>query len=493
MTEPVAHSPLQERSAGILLQPTSLPGRWETGDLGPEAFRFVEFLVAAGQRVWQILPIGPTHSDRSPYQALSVHAGNPDLISIEKLVEWGWLDESRLEGFDTKAKQRLIREARDGFQTRGREEDHADFARFLKANADWLIDFGLFRVIKEMQEDKGWTDWPASLRDRDEAVLRELDQSQADELDLIYFEQYIFFRQWWNLKAFANQNRIGIFGDMPIFVAHDSADVWSCRECFLLDDEGHPTVVAGVPPDYFSETGQRWGNPHYDWEWLEANGFEWWVHRMESQLALFDLVRIDHFRGFQASWEVPAHEETAMNGRWVEAPGDQLFTALRERFDPLPVVAEDLGTITPEVLELRDKYALPGMKILQFAFDSGPDNPYLPHNQEVNSVVYTGTHDNDTTVGWFDSLPHETSAQVLDYLGNPAESIPWPLIRCAYVSVAQLAVIPLQDALALGSEHRMNIPGTTADNWQWRFSWDMIPEGLPEKLHHLSYLYGRLP
>lgn len=493
MTEAVPHSPLQERSAGILLQPTSLPGRWENGDLGPEAFRFVDFLVESGQRVWQILPIGPTHSDRSPYQALSVHAGNPDLISVEKLVEWGWIEKTAVTGGDRATKQRLIRQAREGFRRSGDKAAQADFRRFCEENADWLGDYALFRVIKTLQDDEGWTQWPAALRDREEAAMRKIEAEQAEELEQIRFEQYVFFRQWHALKAYANQNRIGIFGDMPIFVAHDSADVWSQRECFLLDEQGHPTVVAGVPPDYFSETGQRWGNPHYDWEWMESNGFRWWLQRMESQLALFDLVRIDHFRGFQAYWEVPAHEKTAMNGRWVTAPGDQLFAALRERFDPLPVVAEDLGTITPEVLALRDKYALPGMKILQFAFDSGPDNPYLPHNQEINSVVYTGTHDNDTTIGWFETVPEAIRSRVLDYLGHPKETMPWPLVRAAYASVAELAVIPMQDALALGSEHRMNTPGTTAGNWQWRFTWDMVPEALPKKLHHLSELYGRLP
>ncbi len=494
MSDPIAHSPLTERSAGILLQPTSLPGPWESGDLGPEAYRFIDFLAAAGQRVWQILPIGPTHEDGSPYQALSVHAGNPHLISIEKLVEWGLLGCDDIQAHDRAAQVALIREAHRRFLRDAGEAAKADFLRFCHANEGWLEDFALFRVIKTQQEQRGWTDWPPPLRDRDPKALAQVRKQQAGELDFVRFEQYCFFKQWYDLKAYANQNRIGIFGDMPIFVAHDSADVWACRHCFLLDDTGVPTVVAGVPPDYFSETGQRWGNPHYDWDWMAANDFDWWLRRMESQLTLFDVVRIDHFRGFQAYWEVPAHEETAINGRWVEAPGDRLFAALHERFDPLPVVAEDLGTITEEVLELRDNYALPGMKILQFAFDSGPDNPYLPHNIETNSVVYTGTHDNDTTIGWFDTLPEHVCMQALDYLGNPAESMPWPLIRTAYASVSKLAVIPLQDALALGSDHRMNTPGTTGGkNWRWRFSWEMVPEGLSDKLRHLAHLYGRLP
>jgi len=485
------HSPLKDRRAGILLHPTSLPGPWECGDLGPAAFRFVDWLAECGQKVWQILPIGPTHSDRSPYQSLSVHAGDPQLISIDQLSAWGWVDASAIRQRDLAAKYTLIAAARRWFDQHADTALRAEYDRFLADSGYWLEDYALFRALRTEQQDRGWTDWPAPLRDREPEALSQAAERLAGSLDIIRFQQFLFFRQWHMLKAYANGKGIQIFGDMPIFVAHDSADVWACPECFLLDDNGQPSVVAGVPPDYFSETGQRWGNPHYDWGYMERNGFQWWQQRMQTQLSLFDLVRIDHFRGFEAYWEVPANEETAMNGRWVEAPGDALFARLRQQFDPLPVVAEDLGIITAEVEALRDKYALPGMKVLQFAFDGGPDNPYLPHRHETNSVVYTGTHDNDTSVGWFDGLDEQRRAHVLEYLGNPGEPMPWPLIRAAYASVARLAVVPLQDILALGSEHRMNTPGTTQGNWTWRFEWDLVPEGLGERLRHMVHMYGR--
>jgi len=483
----VAHSPLRRRSAGILLHPTSLPGPGSNGELGHDASRFVDFLAAAGQRVWQVLPMGPTHGDRSPYQSLSSHAGNPELISGDLLIEAGWVAPES----DTTDKRRLVRAAWAGFQARADGEARERFARFCTENGDWLEDFALFRVIRERHGGRAWTDWPAPLRDRDPEALERVRSVSADALEVVRFEQYLFEEQWQRLKGYANERGVAMFGDMPIFVAHDSTDVWAGRRGFLLDREGHPEVVAGVPPDYFSETGQRWGNPHYDWAWMEESGFQWWLRRMERQLYLFDLVRIDHFRGFEAYWEVPAAEETAINGRWVEAPGDALFARLHERFDPLPVVAEDLGTITPEVEALRKKYALPGMKILQFAFGGDADNPYLPHNHARNSVVYTGTHDNDTTLGWFNDLPEGVRDHLATYLGEPGEEMPWPLIRAAHASVARLAVLPMQDVLGLDGTHRMNQPGTIEGNWGWRFTWDMVEEGLEERLAGMVRLYGR--
>ncbi|WP_127477693.1 4-alpha-glucanotransferase [Sulfurivermis fontis] len=490
MTQHIAHTPLQRRQAGVLLHPTSLPGPWYCGDLGAEAWHFVDFLAAAGQQVWQILPLGPTHEDLSPYQSLSAHAGNPQLISIEALQAQGWL-EAVIPDPRREAKAPLVAHAWQGFQARADATARTDLQQFID-NTHWLDDYILFSLIKRLENGRGWTEWPAPLRDRDPAALAALRQQYADELAVLQFEQFVFDQQWQALKRHANGKGIAIFGDMPIFVAHDSADVWAQRECFDLDESGRPTVVAGVPPDYFSATGQRWGNPHYDWEWMESDGFGWWRQRLEGQLRLFDLVRIDHFRGFEAYWEIPAHEETAINGRWMKAPGDALFAALAERFDPLPVVAEDLGTITAEVTALRDKYALPGMRILHFAFEGGPDNPYLPHNHTENSVVYTGTHDNDTTLGWWNSGSESLRHSVLEYLGQPSEAMPWPLIRAAYASVARLAIVPLQDVLELGGEHRMNTPGTTVGNWRWRFRWDQVAADRAPRLRRLAELYRRL-
>ncbi len=491
MEQVKAHTPLQQRQAGILLHPTSLPGPWHCGDLGAEAYHFVDFLQAAGQRVWQVLPLGPTQDDLSPYQSPSAYAGNPELISIEALLQSGWLDVEPVPVTMPHAKRELIARAWRTFDARADTAGRDELQRFIGHTAYWLEDYALFRVIKNVQQGKPWNEWPVQLRDHDAAALQRLADDHADELAVVRFEQFLFFRQWFALKHYANEHGVAIFGDMPIFVAHDSADVWSQRNCFDLDECGRPLVVAGVPPDYFSATGQRWGNPQYDWEWMEADGFRWWLQRFEGQLWMFDLLRIDHFRGFEAYWEIPAHEETAMNGRWVKAPGDALFAVLQRRIDPLPVVAEDLGIITAEVNALRRKYALPGMKILQFAFDGGAANPYLPHNHRRNSVVYTGTHDNDTTVGWYDSLTAELQLQVAEYFGKPGEAMPWPLLRAAYASVAKLAMAPLQDVLGLDGTHRMNTPGTSTDNWRWRFSWEMVPADLAPRLRRLTTLYGR--
>ncbi len=491
MTESVAKSPLPHRQAGVLLHPTSLPGRWETGDLGIDAYRFVDFLAEARQSVWQILPLGPTHDDRSPYQTTSIHAGDPRLISLERLAEEGWIEEPLVPGPEWERRRHYLLLASKLFHQRASDVLRQEYEQFCQEHGGWLEDFALYRVLRELHQRRGWSDWPEPLRDRHPDALETIRQSHSGELACVRFEQWSFFRQWHALKRYANDKGIILFGDMPIFVAHDSADVWAGRDNFLLDAGGQPTVVAGVPPDYFSATGQRWGNPHYDWERMAADGFAWWRCRMENALKLYDLVRIDHFRGFEAYWEVPAAEETAINGRWVKGPGEAFFAKLRECFDPLPVVAEDLGTITEEVHQLRHRYALPGMKILQFAFDSGADNPYLPHNHEENCVVYTGTHDNDTTLGWILSMPEASRAYLQEYLGHPEEEMPWPLVRACYRSVARMAIVPFQDLLGLDSEHRMNRPGTPQGNWCWRFHWEMVPEGLAPQVGRMVEVYGR--
>jgi 4-alpha-glucanotransferase len=489
----VVTSPLSHRRAGVLLHPTSLPVGAGVGDLGPCAYHFIDFLVSGGFSVWQMLPLVPTHGDLSPYQGLSVHAGNPLLISLQQLHHWGWLEEpprDEVEDFiDYRHEQLSL--AYEGFLAHAGDDVRAELNAFVEQHNHWLQDYALFQAIRQSQGDAHWLDWPVKLRDRKAAALKAAEKKLADAIEHVRFEQFVFFRQWRHLRDYAQQKNVLLLGDLPIFVAHDSAEVWAHREYFTLDEHGKAQMVAGVPPDYFSATGQRWGNPHYRWEGMQADGFMWWKARLKTQLEMFDWVRIDHFRGFEAYWEIPAHEATAMNGRWVKAPGDELFDSLHEEFDPLPLVAEDLGIITAEVDALRKKYNMPGMKILQFAFGSDAGNPYLPHNHRVDSVVYTGTHDNDTTLGWYQSQPVETQAQLAEYLGYPTESMPWPLIRSALASVACLAVIPMQDLLALDGSHRMNTPGTSVGNWRWRFRWEQIDEDLAPRLKRLNHLYGR--
>jgi 4-alpha-glucanotransferase len=466
-----------------------LPGTYG-GVLGDEAFRFLDFLAAAGQTLWQMLPLGPTHDHGSPYQCLSVHAGNPDLICPARLIRHGWL--SRDAGADD-SRATLLAQAHAGFLERASAEDRAAFDDFVVSQRGWLEDYALFQALRLRYECKDWSRWPPTLRDRDGAALERARRKHRAVIERVCFEQFVFHRQWHEVRTEANRRGILVLGDMPIFVAHDSADVWANRHLFELDDKGQPTVVAGVPPDYFSATGQRWGNPHYRWKLMEQDGYAWWMQRIEGQLKMFDLVRIDHFRGFEAYWEIPADQPTAMGGRWVAGPGERFFDAVLQRFKALPFVAEDLGLITPPVYALRDKYGLPGMSILQFAFDGGSDNPYLPHNHRSNTVVYTGTHDNDTTLGWYAGLAPQAGERVAEYLGRPSEPMPWPLIRAALGSVAATAVLPLQDVLGLGAGHRMNTPGTTAGNWRWRFDWGQVPPELAARLRRLNDLYGRLP
>ncbi len=482
---PEPWSCLDRRRAGVVLHVTSLPGSGSSGTLGAGARRFVDLLADCGLTVWQTLPVGPTHEDRSPYQTASVHAGNALLISADELVAAGWLDAEQVGG------KTVLRRAWHGFQEKASQEDKAELDAFIQEQSFWLADFALYKALRRANGRRPWWEWPAPLRDRDPQALELHRRRLQATLDEIRFEQFAFFRQWRALKDYANGRGIKLFGDMPIFVAHDSAEVWARRDWFELDPQGMPSVVAGVPPDYFSATGQRWGNPLYRWERLKETGFSFWVERLGTQLALFDLVRIDHFRGFEAYWEIPAREQDAVKGRWVKAPGEALFDTLRSSYQPLPVIAEDLGVITPEVEALRDGYGLPGMKILQFAFSGGADNPYLPHNVRRNAVVYTGTHDNDTTAGWYEGLDEAARRHVDEYLGFPGEDMPWPLIRAALASRGRLAMMPMQDLLALDSRHRMNMPGTTEGNWSWRFEWSQVPEDLAPRMRRMVALYGR--
>lgn len=479
------------RRAGVLLHPTSLP----CGDLGADAYRFVEFLQHSGATLWQMLPTGPTHADGSPYQCLSVNAGNELLISLEGLVEQGWLQSEQLEAKrqlgDCAMRRACLSDACRCFLATADESQQQAFSTFCESHHHWLHDFALYRALRQIHRLCSWVDFPAPLRDREPEALSQAAVALEDSLQRVKFEQYIFFLQWQALKTFAQERGVLLFGDMPIFVAHDSAEVWAHREYFLLDQQGQPTVVAGVPPDYFSETGQRWGNPLYNWQVMAEDGYQWWIERLRTQMELFDVVRIDHFRGFEAYWEIPVHQGTAINGHWVKGPGNALFEAITEALGSLPLVAEDLGLITSEVHELRKRFQLPGMKILQFAFDGGSENSYLPHNHESCSVVYTGTHDNDTSCGWFNGLSAEQKTRVTEYLGRPAEEMPWPLVRAALASVALWAVIPMQDILALDSSDRMNIPGTSEGNWRWRFDWHQLQPGRQAHFSHLVALYGR--
>jgi len=492
------------RSSGLLLHPSSLPGPWGIGDLGPAAYQFVDALVRAGQSLWQLLPLGPTGYGDSPYQCFSAFAGNPLLVSPDRLVDLGLLDRAELER--AAAEHSLSPDAVDygavyhfklpllrrSFERLGASPElAAAFRRFREEQAGWLDDYALFMTLKDAHGGAGWNSWDPGLRDREPAALAAARQEHAAAIEIQQFLQFLFYSQWAPLKAYANERGISIIGDAPIFVAYDSADVWANRELFFLDDEGNPTVVAGVPPDYFSATGQRWGNPLYRWDRMRRDGYAWWVARLRQTFTQVDILRLDHFRGFAAYWEVPADQDTAINGRWVRGPGADLFQALDRQLGGLPIIAEDLGLITPDVLELRDQFGFPGMKVLQFAF-SDSENVYLPHNHTPNSVVYTGTHDNDTTVGWFRELSEADREWVRAYLGRDGHDIAWELLRLAMMSVADMAIVPLQDVLRLGGEARMNQPGRLGGNWAWRFRAGQLDDGLIAGLRFLTTIYGRL-
>ncbi len=492
-------APEQKRSAGILLHPTSLPGPYGIGELGPEALSFVDFLKQAGQTLWQILPLGPTDTAGSPYSSYSAFAGNPLLISTDRLVESGLL-KNKPEKVPagpvdypsvSVRKEKLLREAYERAQ--GRAWAGADFEDFREEHGHWLQDYALYAALKGRFGEKPWNHWDEGLARREARTLQRAEKELAAEVSYHQFVQYLFYRQWGEVKRAANEAGIEVIGDIPIFVSQDSADVWANQDLFYLDDSGEPTVVSGVPPDYFSETGQLWGNPLYRWDRMREDGYAWWVERTKMALTQADAVRIDHFRGFEAYWEIAAGEETTKNGRWVEGPGEDLFGVLRKELgtgNSLPLIAEDLGDITPEVHELRKKIGLPGMKVLQFGF-SHPENYFLPHNYDgADYVVYTGTHDNDTTSGWWTSASQDERALVRGYLGTEYVSV-WDLIRLAHSSVARRAVVPMQDVLGLGSEARMNTPGTASGNWSWRMEESALIPSLADRLRRLTRTYGR--
>jgi 4-alpha-glucanotransferase len=490
-----------ERSSGVLLHPTSLPGPYGIGDLGPRAHAWADFLAEAGCSLWQVLPLGPTGFDNSPYQSFSAFAGNPYLISPELLMAEGLLEPADLGGASFPSdrvdfcalipwKVRLLDAAFRRFQESGPSELRSELEAFRDRHAAWLDDFSLFMALKEAHQGARWDEWPEILRRRGSDAMAGTRRELAEGMKRQAFRQFLFFRQWQALRRHAGSKGIHIIGDVPIFVSSDSADVWAHPDLFKLDETLRPTVVAGVPPDYFSPTGQLWGNPLYRWETHHSSGFEWWTARLRSAIQLVDLARLDHFRGFVAAWEVPAGSRTAEKGKWVNGPGRELLSRLGEVLGDLPLIAEDLGVITPEVEALRESFHLPGMKILQFAF-SGPDNPFLPHAYPRNCVVYTGTHDNDTTRGWFNTAPESELDFCRRYLKSDGSDIVWDLIRAAWASPARFALAPMQDLLDLDTSARMNFPGKPSGSWTWRMGDGDASPTLAGRLRELNYLYQR--
>lgn len=503
------------RSSGILLHPTSLPGPFGIGDLGPQAQRFVDFLAEAGQTLWQVLPLGPTGFGDSPYQCFSALAGNPLLISPERLAEQGWLDRSALGGVPRFPeaqidfarvigwKTALLESAAQTFLHSAPPSHQAGFQSFCDLNHDWLDDFALFMVLKQRHGHAVWSQWEPEIRWRDPAALAACAGKLAEPIAVQKFLQFAFFSQWQELRSYARTHGVRLMGDLPIYVAHDSADVWMNPQYFELDSEGNPAVVAGVPPDYFSATGQLWGNPIYRWSALARDGYRWWLRRFRAALELVDMIRLDHFRGFEAYWEVPARETTAVQGRWVKGPGAVLFRVARETLGELPLVAENLGVITPEVEAIRHEFGFPGMTILQFAFGSDPQaSSFRPHNYPREVVAYSGTHDCDTTVGWWTSEGRGESTRSAGdirrerefaraYLNTDGSEIHWVFIRTLLASVADTVLIPLQDVLGLGSEARMNQPATIGGNWRWRYKQEMLTAGIARRLAELTRVYER--
>ncbi len=496
---------MAQRYSGVLCHPTSFPAPHGIGDLGDAAFRFVDWLALAAQRLWQILPLTPPGPGNSPYASPSAFAGNPLLVSLSWLAGDGLLERAAIDNHppfpdyavDYPAveawKLARLRDAFSAFRRGAAADQRQAFDAFRAEAAGWLDDYALFMALKAAYGGAGWLDWDAAQRRREPAALDAARAEHADEIRFHQFVQFQFRRQWRELRRYANERDIRIVGDLPIFVAHDSADVWANQHLFRLDPEGRPLVVAGVPPDAFTDQGQLWGNPHYDWGAHAGEAYAWWTARVRASLDLVDLLRIDHFRGFAAAWVVPADAPTAATGRWEEGPKSAIFEAMRGEFGELPFIVEDLGVVTDDVVELRETLVLPGMKILQFAFGSGADNAYLPHTYEPGCVVYPATHDNQTTIGWFATLPEWQRQDVQRYLGKDGGDIAWDLIRLALASVAEMAVLPLQDVMRLGDEARMNTPGRAEGNWGWRYEQHMLHPGLGAGLAELVTAYGRRP
>ena len=504
-----------ERASGVLLHPTSFPGPYGIGDLGREAYLFVDFLRQTGQKLWQILPLTPTGYGDSPYAAFSAFAGNPLLISPDILMQQGLLEPEDLQNLPDftpgrvdygpliEWKMGLLRRSYNRFKAGSYPQVRSELSLFEAENANWLEDYALFMAVKAAHGGITWSEWPEGIALRRPESLAQWGERLADDVDFQKYIQFLFFKQWAILKQYANEHDVKVVGDIPIFVAYDSADVWAHPELFYLDEKGRTTVVAGVPPDYFAAKGQYWGNPLYRWDVLAADGYSWWIERFRNAFRLYDIVRLDHFRGFAAYWEVPANDEqTAANGRWVKGPGVQFFQAIRDALGDQPIIAEDLGVITPDVVEIREAMGFPGMRVLQFAFgafETDATDPYLPHNFEHNTVVYTGTHDNDTTPGWYRTATEKERANARHYLDidpvsedeNTGQLVSWKLVRLAYGSVANTAIVPLQDLLGLGNEARMNWPGKPGGNWQWRYTTGDLTDHLRATLLDITVLFAR--
>lgn len=493
------------RSCGTLVHPTSFPSKYGMGDLGHEAYEFVNYLEETGQTIWQVLPLSPTGYGNSPYASYSAFAGNPYLISPDKLEEKGYISAEDLSTaflpITVKAdyessyqkKDKLYKKAFENFRSTSTKDDKKRLAAFKKRNSYWLEDYTLFMACSISHDQVPWNMWDKDLAQRKSSALKKAKKTFAEDIEYETWLQFEFFEQWNTLKDYANSKNIRVVGDIPIFVDHNSADVWSHSEFFAVDKQGNRELVAGVPPDYFSETGQLWGNPLYKWKAIQKDGFSWWIERFKQMFDLFDAIRVDHFRGFDEYWEIKASEETAINGEWVKAPGVELFTTIKEKLGSLPIIAEDLGLMTQGVEDLRDQFNFPGMKILQFAFDADSANSFLPHNYSQNCVTYTGTHDNDTTIGWYKSAPDVEQHRAREYTRSDGQEIQWELIRLGMFSVADQAIFPLQDFMNLDSPHRMNTPGTVGDNWNWRYTPDMLENVDKQRIKKMAEMSNRLP
>ncbi len=490
------------RSSGVLMHITSLPGPYGIGSMGRYGKQFIDFLKNAGQRYWQILPVGPTGYGNSPYQAFSAFAGNPFIIDIEQLIEVNYITAKEVEGYDLDGdperidydkiianKVALLKECYKTFKA---THDTSEMDTFKQAH-HWIDEYSLFMALKDYHHQRPWQEWAEGYRLRDEKILETFRKSHGDAIEFWVFLQWVFYKQWTALKTYANACGVEIIGDMPIYVSSDSSDTWAHPDLFYFDKSSKPVAVAGCPPDAFSDTGQLWGNPLYDWAKNEATGFKWWIDRMTSSMELYDVIRIDHFRGFESYWEIPAGDETAQNGKWVKGPGMKLFDAIHQAIPSMRIIAEDLGFLTQEVIELVKDSGYPGMKVLQFAFDSREESDYLPHNYDSHCIVYTGTHDNDTVMGWFDSAAKEDVAMAIEYLAlTKEEGYHWGYIRGAWSSVAETAIAPMQDFLGLGRDHRMNIPSTIGGNWEWRVKEKDLSGVLAKRMRQLTKIYGRL-